>query len=590
MIDIEKLALELKNNFDSETLKIIYKIYFLKIDDSPKKKYINSISNTYIINLIAKFFSNEELFNKFFDSLDEPIKTILFEISWKVNFITNIEIIERFGINPIFKDTNNKIFAIFGAIDDTLDIFKIFNIEKEYDYLRKEYIFKFSLPKVLKKLVNENLKEKPKEYNLLASNEIVETECFFNNKNEILTDLPNYIKLLENKPTYLKINFFELPKISKSNLKFLLNMSTSKKEFFDSKESELMKTNILASFITGFIEKFDYDNLDNLQLLKKLILKTENDTFFVFYNLLFHITGKNTINTVDKETLLKNDTLIKSMFFIFREMKQGYWYDFKSILFFINLRNLDVDILENVNLDKLYITYKNEFGDKERKYFSKNHELDTLFTIPLIKAIFFLFSSLGLFDIKYNKSSNNLNLIFDGLKYIKLTELGSYLLGLTDTFDFKIKENSTKIIINDLNLTILVKGKDKTKTLYLTSFAEKISENMYIVTYESFLKKCTSKSDIEVKIKLFKKEVSNNLPKIWNDFFDTLLKRVSNLIEEKDLVIYNLDTMNKELIEIFLKDPIINKLILKVECKRIAIYKADFLKIKKRLEIFGFLI
>lgn len=590
MIDTEKLALELKNNLKEAQLRTGYKLYFSKFDTSTKKQYAGSASLVYITRIIINIFSDKELFNQFFDSLDEPIKTILFELAWKRNFITSDEIKDKFGVTVTVEVT--RYVSHYRFLDKIEDKFHIFHIEEDYDYSKKDYIFIFSLPKVLKKLIIENLKEKPKEYNLLPSpsNEIVETECFFNNNNEILTDLPNYIKFLENKPTYLKINFFELPKISKSDLKFLLNMSTSKKEFFDFKESELMKTTILANFITGFIEKFDYDNLDNLQLLKKLILKTENDPFFVFYNLLFHITGKNTINTADKDTLIKNNNLIKSMFFIFREMKQGYWYDFQNILFFINLRNLDVDILENVNLDKLYISYKNEFGDKERKYFSKNYALTILFTMPLIKAMFFLFSSLGLFDIKYNKSSNDLNSIFDGLKYIKLTELGSYLLGLNDTFDFKIKESNTKIIINDLNLTILVKGNDKTKTLYLTSFAEKISENMYIVTYESFLKKCTSKKDIEAKIKLFKKEVSTNLPKIWNDFFETLLKRISNLTEEKELVIYNLDTMNNELIEIFLKDPIISKLILKVEGKRIAIYKDDFLKIKKRLEIFGFLI
>lgn len=590
MIDTEKLALELKNNLKEAQLRTGYKLYFSKFDTSTKKQYAGSASLVYITRIIINIFSDKELFNQFFDSLDEPIKTILFELAWKRNFITSDEIKDKFGVTVTVEVT--RYVSHYRFLDKIEDKFHIFHIEEDYDYSKKDYIFIFSLPKVLKKLIIENLKEKPKKYNLLPSpsNEIVETECFFNNNNEILTDLPNYIKFLENKPTYLKINFFELPKISKSDLKFLLNMSTSKKEFFDSKESELTKTTILANFITGFIEKFNYDNLDNLQLLKKLILKTENDPFFVFYNLLFHITGKNTINTVDKDTLLKNDNLIKSMFFIFREMKQGYWYDFKNILFFINLRNLDVDILENVSLDKLYISYKNEYRDKERKYLSKNHELDTLFTIPLIKAIFFLFSSLGIFDIKYNKNTNEVNSVFDGLKYIKLTELGSYLLGLNYTFDFKIKESNTKIIINDLNLTILVKGNDKTKTLYLASFAEKISENMYIVTYESFLKKCTSKKDIEAKIKLFKKEVSSNLPKIWNDFFDTLLKRVSNLTEEKELVIYNLDTINNELIEIFFKDQIINKLILKVEGQRIAIYKDDFLKIKKRLEIFGFLI
>lgn len=588
MINTEELAIELKNHLKEAQLRNIYKLYFSKFDTATKKQYASSASLIYITRIIINIFSDKELFNQFFDSLEEPIKTILFELAWKRNFITSDEIKDLFGVTVTVETTS--YVSHYRFLDKIEDKFHIFHIEEDYDYSKKDYIFIFSLPKILKKLVNENLKEKPKEYNLLPSNEIEKTDHFFNENNEILTDLPNYIKFLENKPTYLKTNFFELPKISKSDLKFLLNMSTSKKEFFDSKESELMKTTILASFITGFIEKINYDNLDNLQLLKKLIFKTENNPFFIFYNLLFHITGKNTINTIDKETVLKNKNLITSMFFIFREMKQGNWYDFKNILFFINLRNLDVDILENVNLDKLYITYKNEFGDKERKYFSKNHELDTLFTIPLIKAIFFLFSSLGLFDIKYNKNSNDLNSVFDGLKYIKLTELGSYILGLTDTFDFKIKESNTKIIINELNLTILVKGKDKTKTLYLTSFAEKISETMYIVTYESFLKKCASKKDIEDKIKLFKKEVSNNLPKIWNDFFDTLLKRVSNLREEKELVLYNLDTINNELIEIFLKDPIINKLVLKVEGQRIAIYKDDFLKIKKRLEIFGFLI
>ncbi len=584
MTDIDKIATELKNQYISLQLKNIYQIYLVSFDTP--KKYASGLSDINITKLFVKVISDETLFKKFYDSLEKNIKDIIYYLVWESETVTQTELLHDFQA-----DTKAKFkasFHMYDYIENVEPKYHIFNIEKSYNPVNHATFVIFSVPDILKKIIRPFFKNKPLGYNLNPCQNFLETEYLYENNLNIIHDLPAFLKFFEKKTEYSDISFFDIPKPVKSDFKLLIEITKEKKEFFDIKEYEFIKTALIINFLT-FFKNYKDLKVDNLNLLKEIIAKFESSPFFLTYNLLFHIGGKNTLNNEKASVIVRNRSFIKSMFYVFREFKPEKWYLFKNILQFINLRDLDTDILGKADLSKLYITYTDEYGKKGKKLFSKKYDYKELFVVPLIKAIFFLFSALGVFDIKYNNPKDPVDSVFQGLAYVKLTTLGAYLLGLTESFEFKVEENISKIIVGDTDLTIKIKGNDKTGTMFLPSFAEQISPNMYIVNYPSFLKGCNSKNDIEKKIDLFRREFSDNPPEIWTVFFNKALKRFSPFKPEKELLCFKL-TFDKELMGLLVKDSVLKNLIIKMEWQRIAIYKDNISKVKKRLEQFGYLI
>lgn len=584
-MDIDKTATELKNYYVSLQLKNIYKLYFSKFDTADKKNIINALSDGYITKLIVKVFSNESLFLKFFNQLPKDVKDIMYYLIWEGNEISQTDLKKDFQID-ISSISYKTSFNPFDYIEKIQEKYHIFSIEKYYDPIRSVTLVNLSLCSTIKKLVRPFFKQKPLGYDLNNILDLKDTDFSYENSYKIINDINYYFKLLENKKDFLEPEFFDNIKINKSDFKFLSEVVKDKNDFFDSKD-QLKKTILLN--ISNYYYKFYKENkLNNIAILKDIILKLETNPFLLSYNLLSNLGGKNSIKSFHSSIAVKNRTFFKSIFFVLKNLKQDNWYSIKDIIKFINLRDLDVDIFYKLNIENLYLNYTNEYNKKDKKHFSKKNDYNDLFVVQNIKSTFFLFSALGLLDIKYNNQSNELDSFFSGLSYIKLNKLGSYLLGLSDSFEFTVTETKkTKLIFEEEYLTIKLTSKDNEKEVYLDSFAERVSNNLFMVTNKSFLKNCTSKKDIEEKIKLFKKEFNNEPTKIWDDFFYSVINKFIPLEIENDLVVYKVPN-NKELIDILFKDEIIKHLILKVEGQRIAISKENISKVKKRLESFGF--
>ncbi|MBC7474807.1 MAG: hypothetical protein H7263_10990, partial [Candidatus Sericytochromatia bacterium] len=166
--------------------------------------------------------------------------------------------------------------------------------------------------------------------------------------------------------------------------------------------------------------------------------------------------------------------------------------------------------------------------------------------------------------------------------------LGAYIIGLTKSFESDISSKKDAAIILDENeLMINISGKNKLKTMFLKTFAAQISDNIYKVDYSSFLNECNNPEDIKKKITLFKQEVSEDYPRIWDNFFKEIVKKSVALEKSEGMIVYKL-RKDQELIDLILKDEVLKKNILKVENFQIAIDKKDLSRVRKRLEEFGY--
>ena len=84
------------------------------------------------------------------------------------------------------------------------------------------------------------------------------------------------------------------------------------------------------------------------------------------------------------------------------------------------------------------------------------------------------------------------------------------------------------------------------------------------------------------------------LPPLWQDFLNDILQKIDPLSPQSDMRIFRLSDLNindgQELITLMARDAVLNKYILKTEDYHIAIRSANLLKVKKRLEEFGYFI
>ena len=392
--------------------------------------------------------------------------------------------------------------------------------------------------------------------------------------------------------------FFIYKNINKTSTKFIYTNCNLSDEFYNLKELEYIKVELLTKFFSyasNILKNRNLDNFKQVDKLKLLIEILEQDAFFEIYNLLLHINGKANLKT-SNGMIVRNRSAMESFFTILKNMTEDNFYFIGDILQFIKYRDLDFKLISDYDSEKLYVSENNNSGDKGKKYLFKDSDYEEYLTIPSIKGMFFLFSALGIIDIyydnpKYHKEKGPLEYKspFDNLKFIKLTELGAYLLDLKTNYISKGKESETKLILSEQELLITIEGKDKLKTMFLPKFAEQLSETTYKVTYNSFFKDCNSKKALEEKIKLFHEEISAKTPEIWNSFFKEILEKFNPLERQRTIMVFDI-SKDKKFIEILVKDDLLKKLVMKVEGQKIAIQEEDFPKVKKRLEQFGYLL
>lgn len=247
------------------------------------------------------------------------------------------------------------------------------------------------------------------------------------------------------------------------------------------------------------------------------------------------------------------------------------------------------------------LMYQDDF-DKMSLFNNFNHEdvyinrIASDISFPLVRAYLFMMAVLGLAEVAYSpvthQADKEATSCFDGLKYVRLTDLGRYALGRTTTY--KRKEAPRKAYFeladNDLIVRTLADGNNPYESI-LDGMADHISKHMYKVTNESFLHQCNDKKDIENNISLFKEYVCAELPPIWADFFDQLSRKCKLLTKpKKKYQLLRLPPADKELQRIVLGDPTVKQYTLKAEDYHILVEQENFKKVCEAMKKYGYLI
>jgi hypothetical protein len=270
------------------------------------------------------------------------------------------------------------------------------------------------------------------------------------------------------------------------------------------------------------------------------------------------------------------------------------WISINNFIDFTSFRSYNFQISSIYEMCN-YLTYEVEGNYSKEKKSIKKINLKTFIEEPILKGNIMLWSCYGLLDIAYDdidttQLGKTYFSVYDGIKALKLTNLGAYILGKTSQYEAPIIKKSYDLTLSSENLIIKVDGETTITDNLLGTFADKIGSNRYTISNETFLKNINSKKELKIKIDIFKQIINTDLPANWKTFFSILDKKIHPLTPIEEVLVFKIPNDDPELIKLLIQNPIIKKLFIKAEDYQIIVTKKDYPTLKTKLKAFGYLL
>lgn len=581
--DLEKAFKSIGRNFIKENIRFLVqqKISRHLIELADRKSFVKD----QLTSLAALLFCTKEIFQKFHDYLPSEASEVMDFLIWREKS-TQEEIKTELGVD-FTETTERRLYG--GGIQQVSGIkpaFAFFNVRSRnyWSYYQNSSDFIIWLPLPLRMIISDYY-ELPSEARLLPIPQPTATKhLYLSGEKLIFTELPRIIAYA--KQGQIKETSKGFPMASTLNkMQRKLNIT----EFFPNTKDKVLKnirTNLLASLIIT-LSKGQQSKLDLPSLIRDhIFLKNFRHEFFSLPVIHTELKGTGYLDFQPKG--------IEHRYLEFLKFLPLGWINFEN--FENNLRFNFYDthpVSEYIAREKLYFSINRARGYKEKSYIgSENYH--TMITLPYMKGVLFLFAAFGLLDIAYDDPDTSVIgetafSAYDGLKAIRLTELGRYVLGKNLTYDSSEVIEEHKIILSEDALILTTEENDDTADIILEPYTEKVGPNRYRTDNSFFLNGCRSKSDLQSKIGLFKQSIKTELPDNWRTFFKQLESKIDPLSSVEGYKIFQIPADDRDLIRLIARDAQLKTLVFKAENYMLLIPSKNIGKFKKRLQEFGYL-
>ena len=578
-------------NYNYETLISLYNRYFIEwISDGIIGKDLNIFDISSIgtkdenrekdyetlKNLINEIFSDEKVFNVIYKTFPEKVKEIFSYTIWEKNYPIELNELE------VYFNISNKFDAASFTLKDEYLFFKVLNNPNNQG---KELVLDYKIARLLRKYADK----KPSEYFIEAENNENEINFKFykdNNEYEFINNMNFYLDFFNSGEVSIASN----GKILKDSKKNMQKHCEITEYYNDVKGLEFLKTETICLLFILLKKQYREKSYFNSKNIKNIIEDFFNTNLFntedsYIYTNLFLNYLKGTKNIWENPEKIKETTY--TLVQLLREFPENGIVSVEKIVRAYILREENDLIAPKDITDYIYI---NEANGQRAKI---QNDIDYVNYIiePFVKSYLFLLSIFGVFEIFYEKPffrkglflKNNYLSKYDGLKYIRLTDLGKYILGYKENFEILDKKERVEIHLDDKRQFITIVGEAPARVMFFEKISIKIKGNMFKFTYDSFLKGIKTYEELIDRIEKFKENTTRELPLNWQEFFENLEKKFNSIKLISDYVVLKLDD-NKELIQLVLKDSRIKKICLKAEDYHLIVSKEN---LKELVKIFG---
>lgn len=272
------------------------------------------------------------------------------------------------------------------------------------------------------------------------------------------------------------------------------------------------------------------------------------------------------------------------------------WLDvgdiYLSMLCYKQQRHYQMSVLSPRDIDRMGLTHK-VTGDS-----LSGEDIVPLISKGLIGGLCCLLSGLGVVEVAYRpyqhgpEAEDIEQTPYDFIRYIRVTPLGRYALGLTDRYEMPKQERREYFVLDDEHL-ILRSIADPNPYLELVKdTSEYIGAQRFRMSPDSFLAKCSNEQDVQNRIQQFRQFVCPQPPQIWEEFFAEISRHVHPLqsLPSEEYRIYSIDSQNRSLLSLLTSDAELRRLIIRAEGYHFLVSKANHRKFVARLKTFGYLL
>ncbi|MBL7978098.1 MAG: hypothetical protein JNN12_07135 [Bacteroidetes Order II. Incertae sedis bacterium] len=586
-----------------ESLKIFYDDYILPylVSDAGKVdikipnvwlKPIKQPSKKALATAIATIWGNRTSFLRFYNTLPEEVKTIFFQVAC-FGSLSARSLKENFGI--IFYQTNQENYY-----RDVERAYEIFRNSSRYGYSSYTNAYDVDLSKEIKKILREWFKS------------ILPSKLLYAEQSEILADWQRYdIESDGHAPLHVNtlVTYFRevtiqktaTNKISISTLKELKKVAKIQELYKENKGPRaFVMTNLLANLFINLGIKIHYDQ--PLVILKHIL-----DALFMMPN---HITKKIFFSYIYKpNTNFSFDEnlqpVLQELQELMRKLEKKVWYSPLHIAqWMYHMNDVFFSYIQSFSVKDLYLDSAIRENDKInfiKKEISFSQIIEVL-ALPFVRSFFSIMASLGLVEIAYTDPINDeirvpdeeYLTLFDGIQYVRLTDLGAYFFGQAPTYVYKkeiVESGKTNIELDPDFLMITISKPDSIKEANLSRFAEQVATCRFRADFRSFLKNCTTVEEANERIKDFQRVVEvpiTEWPINWLEFIVKIRTRIRPIRAVATYQVFKLDD-DPDLLQLFLTDPVLSKLILRAENRHIMVEHAHVSELKGRLGVLGYL-
>lgn len=406
----------------------------------------------------------------------------------------------------------------------------------------------------------------------------------FNAGTQIFSDMPVLNGLYRQGSFSLTENM----KLSVNAIK-KLGVQMNLKEFYPdgTKLLSYLRASMVMPFYYNFMKgRKDIDEHPEVIIKEVFQRKLLSDPAFLLSLVLPHITG---LRSLSIRNAFGSKDILEFCGFLFDQVKldNKAWINFEQLFNNLMLTGVSVSIFPYNHLGDMHI--KNKMHDYP-VFLDKTFEE---ISVSFFKGLLFLMAAFGLVEIAYTPNRQSDPSPFSSLRYFRLTDLGLYAFGFSESFTLPEIENEEKLFeLDDENMIVRSLVEENPYESLLSEMSEPIGKKRYKITRSSLLKGCVSRNDVVHKIDFFKRFISNELPQAWEDFFNSLVERCQPMKEVKNnqYLIYQLDPADKELLHLLSTDPEIRKYTHRVEGHMLLVELAHRKDVLNRLKIFGYLL
>ena len=409
---------------------------------------------------------------------------------------------------------------------------------------------------------------------------------------ELEADSQSHFKLLS---SLIRQGEFEMKKkgIGQADIK-RANKKLSMQEFFtnsDNPYQQMMRANFyLQTLVLNELKKNNKKKPINTyeETLKDLFNNLEKLDIYLPALIYPHIKGLRQTFTEWNHLL---QLCVRMLQWMQSEPRQ--WVPIADIFFQIttldsngSLSFINTQVFHQSN-EKSSNDVVNEYS---QRYITVEHYTDE-FGYTGLQSFAFLLCSLGLAEIALNEDEMSNKSPFAQLQYLRLTPLGRYVLGVTADYEAPEMEHMAYFELDPDRLIIrsLVNPNPYAQLLMDTSVP--ISANRFQTSPMSFLSNCHTREDVESKISIFRQFIADELPPLWQQFFQQLLQHCHPLMEDRiSYRHYTLQPDNTELIQLITSDPTLQAIVIRAEGFRLLVKTEDIRKFETQLKKHGYLL